>query len=204
MKKNVIFDLGGVLVDWNPRYFYRSVFNDDARMEDFLSTCCNSEWIVAMDAGLTAKENIARGQKACPKYAKELALYDEGWHHMFGGAIEGTVEILKDLKKAGTPLYALTNWSAEKFPWAKKNFPFLDLFEGIVVSGEEKAIKPNPEIYKRLLTRYNLKAEDCVFIDDNAANVEAARALGMAGIRFTSPARLKEELSALDNRPSHK
>ena len=94
--------------------------------------------------------------------------------------------------------------SAEKFPWAKKNFSFLDLFEGIVVSGEEKVIKPNPEIYKRLLTRYNLKAEDCVFIDDNAANVEAARALGMAGIRFTSPARLKEELSALDNRPLQK
>ena len=197
MKKTVIFDLGGVLVDWNPRYFYRSVFNDDARMEDFLSTCCNSEWIVAMDAGLTAKENIARGQKACPKYAKELALYDEGWYSMFGGAIEGTVEILKNLKRAGTPLYALTNWSAEKFPWAKENFPFFNLFDGIVVSGEEKIIKPNPEIYKRLLNRYNLKAENCIFIDDSPANVAAARALGMEGIVFVSPLSLKKQLSAL-------
>lgn len=191
-------------MDWNPRYFYRSVFNDDEKMEDFLSSCCNSEWIVAMDAGITAKENIARGQKACPKYAKELPLYDEGWYSMFGGAIEGTVEILKNLKRAGTPLYALTNWSAEKFPWAKENFPFLNLFDGIVVSGEEKIIKPNPEIYKRLLNRYNLKAENCIFIDDSPANVAAARALGMAGVRFTSPARLKEELSALDNQPLHK
>ena len=197
MKKTVIFDLGGVLVDWNPRYFYRSVFNDDARMEDFLSTCCNSEWIVAMDAGLTAKENIARGQKACPKYAKELALYDEGWYSMFGGAIEGTVEILKNLKRAGTPLYALTNWSAEKFPWAKENFPFFNLFDGIVVSGEEKIIKPNPEIYKRLLNRYNLKADNCIFIDDSPANVAAARALGMEGIVFVSPLSLKKQLSAL-------
>lgn len=197
MKKTVIFDLGGVLVDWNPRYFYRSVFNDDEKMEDFLSSCCNSEWIVAMDAGITAKENIARGQKACPKYAKELALYDEGWYSMFGGAIEGTVEILKNLKRAGTPLYALTNWSAEKFPWAKENFPFFNLFDGIVVSGEEKIIKPNPEIYKRLLNRYNLKAENCIFIDDNAANVEAARALGMEGIVFVSPLSLKKQLSAL-------
>lgn len=197
MKKNVIFDLGGVLVDWNPRYFYRSVFNDDEKMEDFLSSCCNSEWIVAMDAGITAKENIARGQKACPKYAKELALYDEGWYSMFGGAIEGTVEILKNLKRAGTPLYALTNWSAEKFPWAKENFPFFNLFDGIVVSGEEKIIKPNPEIYKRLLNRYNLKAENCIFIDDSPANVAAARALGMEGIVFVSPLSLKKQLSAL-------
>ena len=197
MKKTVIFDLGGVLVDWNPRYFYRSVFNDDEKMEDFLSSCCNSEWIVAMDAGITAKENIARGQKACPKYAKELALYDEGWYSMFGGAIEGTVEILKNLKRAGTPLYALTNWSAEKFPWAKENFPFFNLFDGIVVSGEEKIIKPNPEIYKRLLNRYNLKAENCIFIDDSPTNVAAARALGMEGIVFVSPLSLKKQLSAL-------
>lgn len=197
MKKTVIFDLGGVLVDWNPRYFYRSVFNDDEKMEDFLSSCCNSEWIVAMDAGITAKENIARGQKACPKYAKELALYDEGWYSMFGGAIEGTVEILKNLKRAGTPLYALTNWSAEKFPWAKENFPFFNLFDGIVVSGEEKIIKPNPEIYKRLLNRYNLKADNCIFIDDSPANVAAARALGMEGIVFVSPLSLKKQLSAL-------
>lgn len=196
MKKTVIFDLGGVLIDWNPRYFYRSVFNDDKKMEDFLSKCCNSEWIVKMDAGLSVRENIARGQKACPQYAEQLALYDEGWHHMFGGAIEGTVEILKDLKKDSTPLYALTNWSAEKFPWAKEHFPFLNLFEGIVVSGEEKLIKPDPEIYKRLLNRYNLNAEDCVFIDDNAANAEAARALGMAAVRFTSPEKLKQELAA--------
>lgn len=184
-------------MDWNPRYFYRSVFNDDEKMEDFLSSCCNSEWIVAMDAGITAKENIARGQKACPKYAKELALYDEGWYSMFGGAIEGTVEILKNLKRAGTPLYALTNWSAEKFPWAKENFPFFNLFDGIVVSGEEKIIKPNPEIYKRLLNRYNLKAENCIFIDDSPANVAAARALGMEGIVFVSPLSLKKQLSAL-------
>ncbi len=198
MKKNVIFDFGGVLVDWNPRYFYRSIFNNDSRMEDFLAKCCNSEWILKMDAGTSVKENIAHGQKAFPQYAKELALYDEGWHHMFGGVIEGTVEILKELKQKGTPLYALTNWSAEKFPWAKEHFSFFNLFEGIVVSGEEKIIKPNPELYKRLLSRYNLKAEDCIFIDDNEANVEAARLLGIRGIHFISPDKLREELFSLE------
>lgn len=197
MKKTVIFDLGGVLVDWNPRYFYRAVFNDDNRMEDFLARCCNSEWVLRMDAGMSVKENIALAQKSCPEYAKEIALYDEGWHHMFGPIFQGTVEILKELKQKGYKLYALTNWSAEKFPWAKENFNFFTLFDGMVVSGQEKCIKPFPKIYQILLSRYNLKAENCIFIDDNIKNVEAARELGFSAIRFTSPQELKNELSIL-------
>lgn len=197
MKKTVIFDLGGVLVDWNPRYFYRAVFNDDNRMEDFLARCCNSEWVLRMDEGMSVKENIALAQKSCHEYAKEIALYDEGWHHMFGPIFQGTVEILKELKQKGYKLYALTNWSAEKFPWAKENFNFFTLFDGMVVSGQEKCIKPFPKIYQILLSRYNLKAEDCIFIDDNIKNVEAARELGFSAIRFTSPQELKNELSIL-------
>lgn len=199
MKKTIIFDLGGVLVDWNPRYFYRSVFNDDAKMEDFLKVCCNTPWILKMDEGMTAKENIALAQKQHSQYAKEIALYDEGWYSMFGPFYEDTIEILKELKANGHKLYALTNWSAEKFSWARKNFPFIPLFEGIVVSGEEKVIKPSPRIYQILLDRYNLKAEDCVFIDDNPNNAEAAENLGMTGIHFVGAKALRESLNKILN-----
>ena len=194
MKKTFIFDLGGVFVDWNPRYFYKAIFNDDAKMEDFLARCCNTAWIVKMDAGIPFEENLKEGQKLCPEYAKELALYSEGWSKMIGGLIEGTVEILKELKEQGHKVYALTNWSAEKFPWARQHFEFLKLFDGIVVSGEEKCIKPYPQIYNILLKRYGLKAGNCVFIDDNTANVKAAQDLGMAGIVFKSPADLRKEI----------
>ncbi len=197
MKKTIIFDLGGVLIDWNPRYFYKDVFKDDAKMEDFLARSCNTPWIVKMDGGFPIKENIALGQKACPQYAKELAMYDEGWHHMFGGVIEGTLAILKDLKDKGYKVYALTNWSAEKFPWTRQNFPFLDLFDGIVVSGEEKCIKPCAKIYQTLLDRYHLQAQGCIFIDDNKDNVAGAEALGITGIRFTNPQDLKKRLAEL-------
>lgn len=194
MKKTFIFDLGGVFVDWSPRYFYKAIFNDDAKMEDFLARCCNTAWIVKMDAGIPFKENLKEGQKLCPQYAKELALYSEGWSKMIGGLIDGTVEILKELKEQGHKVYALTNWSAEKFPWARQHFEFLKLFDGIVVSGEEKCIKPYPQIYNILLKRYGLKAGNCVFIDDNPANVKAAQDLGMAGIVFKSPADLRKEI----------
>lgn len=193
-KKTIIFDLGGVLIDWNPRYFYKNVFKDDKKMEDFLSTACNSAWIVKMDEGVLIKDNIAQGQKEHPKYAKELAMYDEGWSKMIGGYFKDSVEILENLKAKKYPLYALTNWSAEKFPWARKHFAFLNLFDGIVVSGEEFCRKPFPKLYNILLLRYNLEAKNCIFIDDNKDNVIAARNLGMKGVQFTSAKELKDIL----------
>ena len=176
MKKTVIFDLGGVLVDWNPRYFYRAVFNDDNRMEDFLARCCNSQWILKMDAGMSVKENIALAQKSCPEYAKEIALYDEGWHHMFGPIFQGTVEILKELKQKGYKLYALTNWSAEKFPWAKENFKsYLALATAVRYAKDlcnEPASYLTPDVFAADIKRLEYLGLDVKVLDADALKVE--------------------------------
>ncbi len=195
--KTIIFDLGGVLFDWNPRHFYKTVFSSAQEMEVFLRDICNSAWVAQQDAGRTFDEGIAIAQKQHPQYAREIALYKTGWYKMINGVFYDTVDIVKDLKAKGYPLYALTNWEAETFVWTRKTFPFLSLFEGIVVSGEEKLIKPDARLYNVLLERYNLKPEDCIYIDDNKDNVKTADELGMTTIHFTSPKDLKERLDAM-------
>ena len=192
-----IFDLGGVLLQWDPRHLYRKLFDgDDAAMESFLASVCTEAWNERQDAGRTFAEAT---RELLPRHADKLHLieaFGERFDEMIPGAIDGTVEILRELKSRGVPLYAITNWSAETFPSQRKRFPFLAAFDGIVVSGEERVIKPDPRIFRILLERHGVAARDAVFIDDVAANAAAARDLGIHGIHFRTPEALRRDLAA--------
>ena len=191
----IVFDLGGVLIDWDPRHMYRTVFDDEAEMEWFLTEIATLEWNSRHDAGRKWEDGVALLSAQYPKHAGLIAAYWERWDEMLLGPITGTVEILAQLKEEGRALYALTNWSSQTFPIARERYEFLDWFEDIVVSGEEKVIKPDPRIYQILLERIERKAEDCVFIDDGTRNVVAARELGLDAIHFESPQQLREQLT---------
>jgi 2-haloacid dehalogenase len=194
----VIFDLGGVLIEWNPRYLYRRLFNgDEAAMEDFLANVCTPEWNLAQDAGRPFAEAEAEAVARHPDKLDLIQAWSRNFHEMIPGAITGTVAVLEDLRGRGVPLYALTNWSAEKFALQPARFDFLGWFDGIVVSGQEKLAKPDSRIFRVLLERHAIDPERAVFIDDVAANTAAAAALGIHGIRFTSPEELRRELLEL-------
>ena len=200
--KNIVFDFGGVLLDWNPRYLYRSYFNDDNAMEYFLSHICTFEWNADNDRGVPMADNVRRLQVQYPDYAEPIAMFKERWADMLHGEIPDGVALLHEVKRRGYHLYGLTNWEAETIGVAYERYGFFSLFEGIVVSGEEHVIKPEPEIFRRLLDRYGICAEESLFIDDNLANVEAARALGFTAIQFDDPAAAPHRILALlpDNR----
>jgi 2-haloacid dehalogenase len=197
-RRVVIFDLGGVLINWDPRHLYRKLFAGDERaMEAFLSGVCTVEWNERQDAGRTFAVAVA---ELLPRHADKVDLieaFGRRFDEMITGAIAGTVEILADLKHAGVPRYALTNWSAETFPPQRDRFPFLSWFDGIVVSGQEGVIKPDPRIFSILLDRYRIAPGEAVFIDDNPKNAAAAEALGIHGIHFRSPELLRRELEKL-------
>ena len=190
----VVFDLGGVLVDWDPRYLYRTLFSDEAEMERFLATVCTQAWNERMDEGLPFAEAVAELGAKHPQERARIEAFDDQWHLMLRGPIEGTVALLARLKQAGVPIYALSNWSAEKFPIARRRFDFLSWFRGIVISGEVGVKKPDPRIFRILCDRYALVPADTLFVDDVEANVEAARSLGFRAIHFTNPAQLEEAL----------
>ncbi len=192
----IIFDLGGVLIDWNPRYLYRKIFQTEAEVNWFLENVCTTEWNEQQDAGRSFAEATNELIHRFPDQTAAINAWFTRWAETLGGPIHETVDVLRILyEQKQHRLYALTNWSAETFPWAKKNFEFLQWFEGIVVSGEEKALKPNLEFYKILLQRYHVNPAGSVFIDDNLRNIEAARQLGMDSIHFSGPSQLREELS---------
>ncbi len=197
MVTTVGFDLGGVLIDWDPRHLYRKLFADAEEMETFLGRICTQEWNVRQDAGRPIADALAERVALFPEHAHLIRAFYDRWEEMLAGAHQETVEILRTLKDDGRPLYALTNWSAETFPRALERFDFLHWFDAIVVSGEEKIAKPDPAIYRLLLERHELDAADCVFIDDSERNVQGARAVGMHGVRFTSPETLRRNLARL-------
>jgi 2-haloacid dehalogenase len=193
-----IFDLGGVLIEWEPRHLYRKLFaGDDAAMEHFLATVCTHEWNRGQDAGRSFAEGTRLLKAEHPDKAALIDAYFARFDEMMPGPIAGSVEILAELRTRGTPLYALTNFSAETYPSAFARFEFLGWFRGIVVSGEVKAIKPDPRIFHALLDEYAIDPRRAVFIDDVPANAQAAAALGIHGIRFTTPEALRAELAAL-------
>lgn len=196
MTSAVVFDLGGVLIDWNPRRLYRKLLPDAASVEAFLAEVCTTEWNHQQDEGRTCAEAIAELSARHPDRAELIAAYYGRWEEMLGGAIDGTVAILDALDAARVPLYALSNWSRETFPIARARFPFLARFRGILVSGEERLAKPDPRIYRLLLDRYRLDPAGCLYIDDQPPNVEAARAAGMTGIRFETAEELRRELTS--------
>ena len=197
-RRVVVFDLGGVLINWDPRNLYRKIFRgDENAMEAFLAEVCTVEWNERQDAGRTFAEAAA---ELMPRHVDKIDLIDafsRRFDEMITGPIAEAVDILADLKRAGVPRYALTNWSAETFPPLRDRFPFLTWFDGIVVSGQEGVIKPDPRIFRILLERYRIAPEEAVFIDDNPGNAAAAASLGIHGIHFRSPALLRRELEAL-------
>lgn len=197
--ETVIFDLGGVLVDWNPEYLYAKIFKDDPeKMDWFLSTVCTPDWNMEQDAGRTFEDATQLLVKEYPEYKKEIAAFYDRWGEMIKDQIHGTVLILKTLKELNeVKLYALTNWSIQTFPIAKQRFNFLKQFDGIVVSGEENTRKPYSKIYKTTLERYNLSPERCLFIDDSLDNVNAAKDLNINALRFTDAVQLKSDLIQL-------
>ncbi len=193
---NIIFDLGGVLIDWNPNYMYKKLIEDDEKRKWFLETVCTSEWNEEQDGGRLISEANDLLIKSFPEYKDWILAYYERWEEMLNGPIHGTVELFKKLKEKNSHnIYALTNWSAETFPKALQLFDFLHWFDGRVVSGEEMTRKPFKEIYDIILSRFNIIAEQTLFIDDNLKNIIAAKEQGINCIHFKSPEQLKEELS---------
>jgi 2-haloacid dehalogenase len=195
----VIFDLGGVLIDWNPRHLYRKIFNTEEEVTWFLENVCTGEWNDQQDAGRSFEDATEELVQKFPDHEEAIRAWYGRWQETISGPIHGTVDLLKTIKDSGKyKLYALTNWSAETFPWALDNFEFLHWFEGIVVSGVEKTRKPFPDFYQILFDRYNINPAQAVFIDDNVKNVIGSREVGLPVIHFQTPNQLKEELIKLN------
>ncbi|WP_276964403.1 HAD family phosphatase [Chryseobacterium sp.] len=196
--KNIIFDFGGVLMDWNPRYYFKDYFNDDEKMEYFLENIAQDEWNIEQDRGRSLAEGTEIQVKKFPEWEKEIRAFYDNWTVMLKSDIPQNVEVLRKLKNTDYNLLGLTNWSEETFPYALENYDFFEIFEGkIVVSGTEKLIKPDPEIWHVLLDRYNIKAEESVFIDDNTKNIEMAKSLGFITIQVFPDTDLTKELNEL-------
>ncbi len=190
----VVFDLGGVLIDWNPRYLYRKLLANEAAMEHFLATVCTPAWNLEQDRGRSIAEGVAVLQREHPEHASLITAYYERWDEMVRGAIEENVSVLEDLAADGVPLFALTNFSAETYPWAAARFPFFELFAGAVISGEVGTVKPEAAIYRVLLERYRLDPAETVFVDDLKQNVDGARAVGIDAIHFRDGGDLRSEI----------
>jgi 2-haloacid dehalogenase len=193
----VTFDLGGVLIDWNPRYLYQKLFDDDAEMERFLAEVTTQEWNAAQDAGRPWSEAVEVLSAKFPDHRDLIDAYRTRWPEMLGEAIHGTVAILDELRASGVRLYALSNWSAETFPVARERYPFLGWFDGIVISGEVGAAKPDVRIFQTLIDRHEIEPAETVFVDDNEPNVTAAGAMGFIAVRFHDAERLREDLVGL-------
>lgn len=193
----VVFDIGGVLIDWNPAYLYRKLLPDEASVSTFLREVCTSAWNEQFDAGMLFADGIADLVKSHPEKADLIEAYWRRWHEMLGGEVPGTSRILERLNAAGVPVHAISNWSAETFPRARVLYPFLDKFDILVVSGREGLVKPDAEIFKRFLDRAGVRAEECIFIDDNAANIAAASSLGFHVEHFRTAEMLEERLTSI-------
>ncbi len=194
MVNNLVFDFGAVLVDWNPHHLYDAYFADRQRADWFLSEICPYEWNAQCDAGRPITDITAERVALFPAWEKEIRMYFDRWCDMMGDGIAGMEELVREYKQYGYGIWGITNWSGETFPLVRHKYPVFDLLDGYIVSGVEKILKPDPRIYRLLLDRYGLKAEECVFIDDNPDNVAGAEAVGFRGIRFHDAEQLRKEL----------
>lgn len=193
---SIVFDLGNVLIGWDPRNLYQKVFSQKQEMEEFLSSVCSMDWNHSLDGGRDWVEAIAEKVSEHPQYESEIRMYHSRWEEMLLGPIEASVAVLEELYKEGQcRLLALTNWSHETWPIALKNFSYLELFEGIVVSGHEGVCKPDREIFDLLVRRYELVPEKTYFTDDSLKNIEAAQRLGFQTHHFVDSQGLKEDLT---------
>jgi 2-haloacid dehalogenase len=194
----VVFDLGSVLIEWNPRHLYRKLFGADTEgMERFLTEVCSSAWNERQDAGRSWQDGIDEAAALYPDQADLIRAFRHRWEEMLGGPMHDSVALLQELRDNGTRLLALTNWSRETFPIAREKYDFLGWFEGILVSGQEGVIKPDPAIYRLLMARFGVEAWRAVFVDDSPRNVEGARQVGMHALQFTGAAKLRRDLNAL-------
>ena len=195
----IIFDLGGVLVDWNPKYLYEKIFDSQEEVEWFLNNVCTSDWNIEQDAGRTIEEANALKIAEFPDYEKFINMFYERWDEMFSGLIQESVKIQQKLiADKNYKVYALTNWSAEKWELGKQLFPFFNDFEDVVVSGQENTRKPFDDIYQLILKRYSIIPENSVFIDDNFENTLGSSRNGIHSIHFKSPEQLKSDLKKLN------
>lgn len=194
MIKNIIFDFGGVLIDWNPLHLYNRYFlGDEAKARWFIDNICTMDWNVQMDAGKPFAVGIRELTALHPEWADAIAAYRARWHEMIGGPIPGMTDVVRQLKASGYHVFGLSNWSWETLSTIIDDYPVIKELEGVVISGLEYVIKPQPEIYRLLLDRYQLNADECLFIDDNDANVQGAEAVGIHGLRFAGLEALEEE-----------
>ncbi len=195
----IIFDFGNVLLEWNPRFVYRKYFpNNEEGMENFLKEIKFMEWNSAQDKGRPFEAGIAILSREHPHRAELIQAYHDHWQDSIGDAITGSVEILKRLKDKDYPLYGLSNWSPQTFPYALSKYDFFDLFDDMVISGYVGHVKPEPAIYELTLEKIGKPASECLFIDDSLANIQQANKMGFKTIRFTSPEKLKQELTEMD------
>lgn len=195
MIRNIVFDFGGVLVDWNPRYLYYPYFNGDKEQAEwFLANICTYAWNVQMDGGKPFAEGVAELKALHPEWAEAIEVYHSRWNEMIGGEVEATASLVRRLKEAGYKVYGLTNWSMETYPMIRDRYEVFSWFDGVVVSGEEHLLKPDRKIYECLLERYGLEAAESVFLDDNADNAAGAEAVGMKAVQFVSAEQAEREL----------
>jgi 2-haloacid dehalogenase len=194
--KSVIFDFGGVLIDWNPYHLYRKVLPNDTEIERLLQDIHFREWNYSFDQGYPLARGISEMCRQYPEHADLIHLYDERWLETLGSTFDANIALVEAVKAAGTHVYGLSNWSDEKFSLARPRFKFFDLFEDIVVSGTVKIAKPDPRIYLLLLQRNHLKAEECIYVDDSEDNIRTGRQLGLHCIHYQSNQILCQELKA--------
>jgi len=195
--KAIIFDYGNVLLEWNPRFLYRSYFKTEAEMEHFLQEVGFMDWNAQQDKGRSFEQGVADLSAQFPQHAHLIQAYHDHWQDSIGNVHWETVEIMKQLKNAGYSLYGLSNWSAETFPYAREKYDFFGLLDDMVVSGAVGFIKPQPEIYQILLEKIGQPAQACLFIDDALPNIEQAKKMGINTIHFRSPEQLRVELQNL-------
>jgi len=189
-----VFDLGGVFVDWNPLYLFRKLFETEEEAQWFKDNICTLDWNLEFDAGDIYAEGVAKLITRFPRYWREIQAYDLRWKETISGFIQGTIDIHDELIEAEIPTFAITNFSWEKWVSCLGEWPFLEKFDGVVVSGLEKLVKPDPRIYRLFTERYGLAPEACVFIDDSEPNIISARKFGFNAIHFTTPEALRAEL----------
>ena len=193
--KNIIFDFGNVLVQWHPELIYKEHFGDEAKAWWFLRHVADNEWRGRIDAGESSDACIRELKAKYPEYVDAVELYRSRWKEMLTDEVPGMRELLLELKSKNYEIYGLTNWSMETFPEARERFGILQMIDRYVVSAEEHLIKPDPRLFQILLDRYQLKAEDCIFVDDNPDNVAAACRMGMHGIHFIGADDLRQKLA---------
>jgi len=204
MITTIIIDFGGVLIEWNPRHLYRRFFDSPEEMEEFLDEIDFNEWNTHQDRGRPFVEGVRELSARFPHRAPLIRAYHEYWEESVGSPIQGTLEIIRKLKGLGYPVFGLSNWSRETFPRIRARYDFFDLLDGYLLSGEVQTVKPDPLIFQLALTKFNRRAEECLFIDDSPANLQTAAGLGFTCIHFIGPSQLEGELRTTGILPEEK